>query len=297
MHKMPFISGGRQVIGVITLLWLAACSSPQLSKEERQAQILYAQGTYELTHKDYPNAISHLDRANQLTPKDTKILNNLGMAYYMKKQTALALDYLQQALDADPSNQDARSNIATIYMEQHKFDQAYKVYQEVLKDLKYDRQCVTYYNLAKLALAQNKPQEAVKNLKLSLEEDDQYCPASFTLGQIYAKEYRYQQALDYFKKSTRGSCINNIEGHYQQALMDIELKNYAAARSKLRDIIEHYTKDERYITLANQQLRKLDRLAPETEIQRIKSRWDEQQNQLWQAQQDATPTEFNSTNF
>ncbi|MBP5296610.1 MAG: tetratricopeptide repeat protein [Bacteriovoracaceae bacterium] len=297
MPQMPFWAVGRPVFSIVVMLFLAACSSAQMSKEERQAKILYSQGSYELYQKDYANAITHLEQANQLSPRDSNILNNLGMAYYFKNQTPLALNYLQQALQANPKNQDARSNLATIYMEQGKYDQALAEYQIVLQDVKYTAQFVTHYNLAKLALAQNKTQQAIKELKLSLAEKEDYCAANFTLAEIYAKEYRYQQALELFRKSTRGSCINNIDGHYQQALMEIELKHYANARSKLRDIIEHYTHDEHYIALANEALRKLDRLAPETEIQRIKSRWEEKQNELWQAQQNTTPVEFNSTNF
>ena len=297
MQQIPFMAGVRQAFSVIVVLILAACSSGELSREERKAQILYSQGTYELMQKNFTEAINHLDKANELTPHDSKILNNLAMAYYFKKQPALALDYLDQSLKADPQNQDTRSNIATIYLEQGKYDQALAQYQIVLKDIKYDRQYVTHYNLAKLALAQNKMGQAIQELKLSLEEKDDYCPANFTLGQLYAQEHRYQQALESFKKSTRGECINNTEGHYQQALMEIELKNYPAARSKLRDIIEHFTNDEHYISLANKALNKLDRIAPENEMQRIKSRWDDEQNKIWQAQKNATPTEFKSTNF
>ena len=289
---MPFMAVGQQIFSIIIVLFLAACSSNQISKEERQAKILYSQGTSELMQRDYTNALNHLDQANQLTPKDSKILNNLGMAYYFKKQVAIAIDLLEQSLKIDPQNQDARSNLATIYMEQGKYEQAKAIYQEVLKDVKYANQYVTHYNLAKLALAQKKTDEAVQELKLSLAENEDYCAANFTLGQIYAKEFRYQQALEKFRKSTRGMCINNLEGHYQQALMQIELKQYDAARSKLRDMIEHFTTDERYIALANEQLRKLDRLAPESEIQRIKSRWEEKQNQSWQAQKANTPIEF-----
>ncbi len=280
------------------ILLLAACSSTRtLTKEERQAQILYGQGTAELMKKDYANAISHLERANELTPKDSNILNNLAMAYYFKKRTASAIDYLNQSLAVYPKNQDARSNLATIYMEQKKYDQALATYQQVLQDVTYPKQHITHYNLAKLYLAKDQKAQALQELKLSLEEDPDYCQANYTLGQMYAQEYRYQQALECFKKSTRGTCIQNIDGHYQQALMQIELKHYAEARSILRDIIEHYTQDERYLAMANEALRKLDRLAPESEIERIKSRWDEKQNQIWHAQKDATPTEFKSSNF
>ena len=282
----------------MVILLLAACTSAKVTKTKKQASILYAYGTSELMQQDYANAITHLDQANQLTPNDSKILNNLGMAYYFKNQVGQAISYLEQSLKADAENEDARLNLATIYMEQKRYDDAQRIYAEVLKDVKYDQQHLTHYNLARMALEQKKTAQAIKELKLALEEKDDYCPANFTLGQIYAREFRYQQALEYFKKSNRGSCINNIEGHYQQALMEIELKHYDAARSKLRDIIEHYTRDEHYLALANEALRKIDRISPESEIQRIKSRWDKKQTEFWQAQQQETaPQQFNSTNF
>ena len=298
MNKKPFFPWPLQGLFMVVILWLAACSSsPTLTKEERQSKILYGQGTSELMQKEYANAISHLEQANELTPGDSKILNNLAMAYYFKKQTATAIDYLQKSLAADAKNQDARSNLATIYMEQKKFDQALATYHQVLEDVTYPKQHVTHYNIAKLYLAQDKKGAAIQELKLALEEDPDYCQANYTLGQMYAQDHRYQQALDCFKKSASGACIRNIDGHYQQALMQIELRHFTEARSILRAIIEHYTQEERYLSLANEALRKLDRLAPESEVDRIKSRWDKEQNKIWHAQKDATPTEFKTSNF
>src|SRR5690606_15241113 len=101
----------------ILAIWLVTgCSSQSIEKpNEKKADLYYGQGTTDLYAKNYTQALKNLLKADELTPNNSKIQNNLGMAYYFKEQEKLALFHLTRAAEIDPTNTDAKMNIATIY--------------------------------------------------------------------------------------------------------------------------------------------------------------------------------------
>ena len=75
------------------LLIVAGCGSTTRDISDpinRKAELHYNQGTKKLIEKDYTAALDHLLKAKMHKKNDSKILNNLGMAYYFKKKSVLA---------------------------------------------------------------------------------------------------------------------------------------------------------------------------------------------------------------
>ena len=222
-----------------------ACSSSQSKREksnkEKKAEIYYNQGTNELISKEYTLALKYLLEAYSLAPKSSKILNNLGMAYYFKKKPKIAMKYVKSALKQDPKNTDARVNLATIYSNLKQYRESKRQYDILLNDLTYERQFKTYYNLGLLAIKQNKQTEAISYFKQSLNENINYCPASFQLGNIAFKKREYPKALKLYKQASMGTCYNSPGPIYHQALSLIELKEYGPAKEKLTDVIDRFS--------------------------------------------------------
>jgi tetratricopeptide (TPR) repeat protein len=230
-----------------TLLFLSviisSCSSNKVKEptaEEKRAMIYYGQGTRDLVDKDYTKALKNLLEANALKPHDTKIHTNLGMAYYFKKNHDLALKHLNRALEIDTKNSDARQNIATIYMEQGKLDLAEHQYQLVLKDLVYESQYRTYYNLGILELRRNNFAKSIEHFKASIGVNENYCPAFYQLGKIHYNQNNYKSALKMFREASMGTCFENPEPHYMQAMTMIKMKDYAKASMKLEEMTEKF---------------------------------------------------------
>ena len=96
----------------VCLLALACSSHSRPSKEEKKAQIYYSQGTRNLVKKNYTNALKYLLLAYELSPEDSHIHNNLGMAYHFKGKPKKAIKHLERAVELDQNNTDARNNLA-----------------------------------------------------------------------------------------------------------------------------------------------------------------------------------------
>ncbi len=159
---------------LLMLLFCISCASnkgaPELTVEEKKAQLFYDHGTAYLVNKKYTEALDYLLKANKSNPNRSDVHNNLGMAYYFKERPKQAIRHLKRALDIDPKNDDARNNLASLYFNLKKYNAAQKEYLHILNNLVYKKQFRVYYNLALLAEKRGQNKQAKQYLYKSLKE-------------------------------------------------------------------------------------------------------------------------------
>ncbi len=241
-------------------LVLVSCASTKEPTEEtaeqKKAAIYYQQGTEELISKNYSNALKYLLLANDLNPNDDKIKNNLGMAYYLKKQTAKAQTEIQKAISINPKNSDARNNLASIYLAQKKYKEALKEYQKVIEDLTYNKMFRVYYNVALIHKYENRDEQTLEFLNKSIADNSDYCPAHFELGNYYTQKYKFKDALNAYNEATKGTCVTEPASHYEVAMTLIRLNRIGEAEIKFKDILEKFPKTN-FAILAREEINKL----------------------------------------
>lgn len=255
-----------RVLTVCLVAVLFSCSSH--NKETlKKADTYFGAGTQYLMNQDYTQALTHLKRANELTPGRAEIINNLAMAYYFKGETDLAVTELRRALKLAPENSDAKVNLGTIFYHQGRFEQAEALYKKVLKDLTYDKQARTYYNLGMLEVHKKKSHGTAEHyFSKSIIEDENYCPSHYQLGLLKYERRDFKAALKSFRDSTLGSCYDRPGSHWYQALSMIQLKQFTEARIKL-DEIETRFKNTTFAVKARSKIIELNELEfqrPET---------------------------------
>jgi type IV pilus assembly protein PilF len=244
----------------LAALFISSCSSNKISEpssEEKKADVYYGQGTNELVSKNYVQALLYLTKAKELNPKDSKIRTNLGMAYYFRDQPALAEEELKKAISLDDKNSDARLNLGSLYMEKNRDKEARALFEKVLKDLTFSNQFRNYYNLAILALKEGDRREAFNYLNKSVAEREDYCAGNYKLGELYAEEFRYKQALDSFKNASKGTCVSEPAPHYQQAITLLNLNRNSEAKAKFLEIQEKFSATQ-YASMAGIQIKKIN---------------------------------------
>jgi type IV pilus assembly protein PilF len=220
----------------------AGCSS-QSKLQNKQAGLYFSAGTQSLIDQDYTAALNSLLKANELNPENSEILTNLGMAYYFKDEKDLAIKYLKQALKINESNSDAKVNLASIYFKDGNYSAAEKLYKEVLKDLTYDKQARTYYNLGLIEAQVKKDLASAEDyFKRSIKEDENYCPSFFQLGMIQYQQRQYSTALKNFKEAGTATCYSAPAPFYYQGLTYMALGKYDEARLKFDDVETRFKK-------------------------------------------------------
>jgi Tfp pilus assembly protein PilF len=249
------------------LIFFASCASNEPKEqtvEEKRADIYYTQGTNDLVKKDYLQALTNLLQAKELSPKDSMIRNNLGMAYYFKGQTDLAIVELKKAISLNEKNSDAKINLGTIYFERKKNKDARRLYEEALANITYENQFRTYYNIALLDLADGDRKSAFENLDRSLKEKDDYCVANFKLGELYSEEYKFKNALVSFQKASKGLCVSEPAPHYFQAVTLANLDRKSEAKKKFQEIMTKFPTTQ-YHKMASAQINKLNQTSNDGE--------------------------------
>lgn len=232
-----------QVVMIATMLVIVGCSSKEKENRLRKASIHFGAGTQSLMAQKYTEALISLKTANKLDPKNPEILINLGMAYYFKGERDTAIKLLNESIKLKEENSDARINLASIYYKDGDYARAEKMYKEILKDLTYDKQARTFYNLGILELEVKKNSVAAeKYFKSAVKEDDNYCPAYYQLGLIAYKRRQFTSSLKNFREATMGVCTDSPGAHYYQGLNLIELKRYTDARLKFDEIDSRFKK-------------------------------------------------------
>jgi Tfp pilus assembly protein PilF len=251
-------------ITMIFLLASCATGSPKKSEKEKKAELFYSYGTSNLVNKKYTEALTNLMQAAKYDPSDSKIQNNLGMAYYFKKDKKSAIRHIRRAIKLDENNNDAKVNIASIYYNDENYRAAKKYYQLVKKSLTYKNQFRVSYNLGLIEFKMGNSKKALENLDEALSENEDYCPAHFLRGRIYEVKRDYKNAYDSYRKSYHGPCYNNPAPHFKAAVMLTKNGDYLKARLKFNEIMERFSTST-YSAKSNDYLRLIQGKSKERE--------------------------------
>lgn len=231
-------------IALLLMVMAVSCASKKDTESmPKEAALHFGAGTQSLMNKHYTDALTSLLEANKIYPNSSEIQNNLGMAYYFKGERDLAIKTLEHAIKLNEDNSDARVNLASIYLKENDVDRAEKIYLQVLKNLTYDKQARTYYNLGLIQFDKRKNMTDAENYFVkSVNEDENFCPSWHYLGLIKYKKGKYIDALKNFRESTMGTCQPNPVTYYYQALTLVELRRYDEARMKLDEVDNRFPK-------------------------------------------------------
>ena len=127
-----FNNAGTNVPGLRETAKRAAEKVAELEPNRGEAYL--AKGHYQYyCDRDYDSAIASFDKARQLLPSNSDILQALGHVSRRKSEWQLSLKYFQQAIDIDPRNISILSAQADAYWELRQYSAALKVYDRILE--------------------------------------------------------------------------------------------------------------------------------------------------------------------
>ncbi len=138
-------------------------------------------------NRQWRDPITFYNQTLQYAPNSYRVVNNLGMAYDDAGDHQKAMESYQRAIAIDPSVQVAYHNLGNAYKTLGQFDLAIQNFETALsKDSNF---FYSYNALAGLFLDQNKPQEAIAELKKlqALYPENQYTAGLIKQIQGYYK--------------------------------------------------------------------------------------------------------------
>lgn len=167
---------------------------------------------------DLPTAYAYMRKAIEAYPGATDPWVNLGVVYGRNDQLDDAAFAFNRALDIDPSEQSAMSNLYEVYIEQGKPELA----QEIAARVERYRRTNPYYllKLSEEALANQHYQESIDLLQRAIrKKDDDYklyfalARSQYLSGEPAAAEISLQR--------TRELAPKDMVAHYQRPLKEL----------------------------------------------------------------------------
>ena len=246
----------KMILLLILFLTMACSTSEQTNKK---AEIYYSHGSSKLMTKEYTEALELLQKAEQLHPNDSKVHNNLGMAYYFKNRFDMAKIHLNKAIKLDSKNSDAKNNLASILYHENNLTEAKRLYLEIQKDLIYKNQYRVNYNLALIAIREGNIIQAINYLTQAIAERDDYCPAHFKLGELAERHQNLKKAYIHYQDASKGTCVNLPASHYKQAELLLKMNELDKAQEKLFQIRDQFSTSP-YSHMASLRLKEIEQL-------------------------------------
>jgi type IV pilus assembly protein PilF len=234
-----------KALGALALSFplLAGCAttSPQTKAEhERKARGHYEMAMNHLREGRTGIAITELENARRLDPKDPWTELALGEAFRLKARNEDAERHLKRAIDLRPDFHAARLNLAALYIQMGRYEETIELAQALLADPTFPvpwkaltNQGYAYYKLGKLV-------EARAALENAVQYHEGYWPALLDLAILDADQGRQLEALEHLERvlAQKPGAIASAETHYRMAVAYLSLGNRDKAVHHLSVAIE-----------------------------------------------------------
>ncbi|MBW1849283.1 MAG: tetratricopeptide repeat protein [Deltaproteobacteria bacterium] len=139
------------------------------NKEEFTASTYYNIAHDLSVQGDNAQAAEYYNEALKLSTGNAKIVNNLGLALFKQGKVDEAIIQFNKALRIEPNSAKTHNNLAIVLATMGETDEAIEHFLEVIRiDPEYSPS--VYYNLAGMYSRQNKVDESVKWLKMTIEK-------------------------------------------------------------------------------------------------------------------------------
>jgi type IV pilus assembly protein PilF len=159
-----------------------------------------------MKHNKNPEAISELNQAIELNPKNAEAHHQLAICLYQRGRAQESIDSFKTSLLVNPKATNVRNDFVTVLLEQRKYVDAYKNALISVNDLTYTAPAQSYFLKAQAALklSTKSPrllQIAQESFQSTLNFYPNHCGALYHLGDIYLKKQQLKKSYVLYHKS------------------------------------------------------------------------------------------------
>lgn len=193
---------------------------------------------------DYEKSLLDAEKILELNPQEVRAYYLKGDVYKNLGNYEKSLQAYQRSIEIDPENDHVYYNIAYIYEAKEEYQKASETISKAISLEPYDPLYLYFsgtanFHLKNYPFALNDYREALKlvNKEIKNNTDNRCADEKYTIrGMIYVFLNNYREALSDYNKAIELD-VNNHEGFYYRAELNIRLKKYKAAISDLTTAI------------------------------------------------------------
>jgi Flp pilus assembly protein TadD len=223
---------------------LAGCATPQARQAEREHSARRARSHFDLAADHVANGrlelgIRELLLAERLDPRNPKVQHGLGIAYLQKGKFAEAERHLKRAIELRADYQDARYNLATLYLNQGRFDECIEQSRILAEDATFSTPWHAYTTWGWALYEKGNAQEAHRKLERARELNPRHWPTHMNLGILAAEQGRSPEAIAHFQQvlGLDPGASATAEANYRLAEIYVALGRRQQATLHLRTAV------------------------------------------------------------
>ncbi len=183
--------------------------------EAEQARQRYARASQYLAMGASGQAVRELTEAVKLDPTNVVIYNALALAYHLEGKYQLALSNYAQALQLAPAFAEAHVNLAALYLDLGRWDEAIAHGREALKNASYQNPEKAYNNIGLAYVGKGDLTAARLAFGEALALLENFPEAHRHLGMVYFQLGQVEAAIREFREALR------LRPNYADTLVDL----------------------------------------------------------------------------
>ena len=195
----------RGALGVAVALLGLSCAHSQVKQDERERATRRSESHFNIAADHMENgrvelALRELLLAEAQDPRNARIEHAIGVAYLRKGKLADAERHMLKALEISPDYQDARHNLAALYLNQKRYAECIEEAKLLYDDATFVSpwRALTLWGWAAYQLGDVK--EARSHLEYARDQNPRYWPALLDLGILEAEHGDREEAIRYFER-------------------------------------------------------------------------------------------------
>lgn len=208
-------------------------------KAHDNAEIHFNLGAQAQANQDVRQALNEYQVALQYDPNYADPENGLGLLYHLSfRQLDEAEKHYQRALAIKPDFSKAKVNLAALYLDEARYDEAIALDEQVLKDLQYQGGFLVANNEGWAYYKKGDAQRALALIKEAVRVNPDFCQGYRNLGIIYAETGQVDAArleLDRMVKK----CPEAPQGWYELGKVQLKQKDEAGAKASFAKCRDH----------------------------------------------------------
>ena len=183
-------------LALLLCLSLTACGGAR--KSSNVGQVHYILGLSYLKEQNVTLALKEFLLAAEVDPDNAEIQAGLGQAYQLKKAYEPAEKHYQRALRLQPNDLRLQNNLASLYLDLGRWDDAGRLFQAAASNLLFTTPEIALTGLGITHYQQGRYHEAIAAYKQALTQEPRYVQAHYRLGETYYALDKIDLALSSF---------------------------------------------------------------------------------------------------
>lgn len=205
-------------LAAVSLCLAAGCRHIPTEKERQGAQIHYDLGIQAQTQGNPQEAYKEFEASLQLDPYYPEAHNAMGLLLHLgfQKQDE-AIEQYKEALDLRPEFSEAKTNLGNVYLDQGKYDEAIKLYEQALNDMLYPTPFIAQGNLGWALYKKGDVKNGIDHIKAAVTLNPKFCLGFKNLGLIYDTQNDSENACRNYARY-REACPDVADAWYRDGV-------------------------------------------------------------------------------